>query len=149
MFCFNEFAFTVQVKHKISSIQILGFILICLHFTTGHFHSTHVYSAKNVAYVLFNSWLGFQRLCHLLWGIHLSQRMLSCYIPARWRSFCNPRFCDVISPMKVSKYQVYSSSQGCSTATGTHMPHGRSHSVTCHPAEVAFRPLTQPKLVHD
>jgi len=29
MFCFNEFAFTVQVKHKINSIQILGFILIC------------------------------------------------------------------------------------------------------------------------
>jgi len=28
MFCFNDFAFTVQVKHKINSIQILGFILI-------------------------------------------------------------------------------------------------------------------------
>jgi len=28
MFCFNEFAFTVQVKHKINSIQILGFILM-------------------------------------------------------------------------------------------------------------------------
>jgi len=28
MFCFNEFAFTVQVKHKINSTQILGFILI-------------------------------------------------------------------------------------------------------------------------
>ena len=39
MFCFNEFAFTVQVKHKINSIQILGFILICLFFTTGHFHT--------------------------------------------------------------------------------------------------------------
>ena len=24
MFCFNEFAFTDQVKHKINSIQILG-----------------------------------------------------------------------------------------------------------------------------
>ena len=33
MFCFNEFAFTVQVKHKINSIQILGFILICLYYT--------------------------------------------------------------------------------------------------------------------
>jgi len=28
MFWFNEFAFTVQVKQKINSIQILGFILI-------------------------------------------------------------------------------------------------------------------------
>jgi len=39
MFCFNEFAFTVQVKHKINSTQILGLILICLYFTTGHFHT--------------------------------------------------------------------------------------------------------------
>jgi len=39
MFCFNEFAFTVQVKHKINSIQILGFNLICLYFTTAHFHT--------------------------------------------------------------------------------------------------------------
>jgi len=31
MFCFNEFAFTVQVKHKINSIQILGFIYIFSH----------------------------------------------------------------------------------------------------------------------
>ena len=39
MFCFNEFAFTVQVEHKINSTQILGLILICLYFTTGHFHT--------------------------------------------------------------------------------------------------------------
>ena len=39
MFCFNEYAFTVEVKHKINSTQILGFILICLYFTTGHFHT--------------------------------------------------------------------------------------------------------------
>jgi len=39
MFCFNEFAFTVQVKHKINSTQILGLILICLYLTTGHFHT--------------------------------------------------------------------------------------------------------------
>ena len=64
MFCFNEFEFTVQVKHKINSTQILGFIWICLYFTTGHF--TRVF-AKNVAYFPFNSWLGFQRLCRLLW----------------------------------------------------------------------------------
>ena len=37
--CFNEFAFTVQVKHKINSTRILGLILICLYFTTGHFHT--------------------------------------------------------------------------------------------------------------
>jgi len=47
MFCFNEFAFTVQVKHEIISTQILGFILLCLYFTTGHFH---MYFPKNVAY---------------------------------------------------------------------------------------------------
>jgi len=40
MFCFNQFAFTVNVKHKINSIQILCFILICLYFTTGHFHTS-------------------------------------------------------------------------------------------------------------
>ena len=39
MFCFNEFAFTVQVKHKINSTQIVGLILIYLYFTTGHFHT--------------------------------------------------------------------------------------------------------------
>ena len=39
MFCFNEFAFTVEVKHKINSTQILGLILICLYFTTRHFHT--------------------------------------------------------------------------------------------------------------
>ena len=35
------------------------------------------------------------------------------------------------------------------TATGTHMPYGITHSVTCHPAEVTFPPLLQPKLVLD
>jgi len=39
MFCFDELAFTVQVKHKINSTQILGFILISLYFTTGHIHT--------------------------------------------------------------------------------------------------------------
>jgi len=29
------------------------------------------------------------------------------------------------------------------------MPYERSHSVTCHPAEVTFPPLPQPKLVLD
>ena len=63
MFCFNEFAFTVQVKHKINSKQILGFILICLYFTTGHFHICVL--TKNVAYFPFNYWLSFQRLTAL------------------------------------------------------------------------------------
>jgi len=30
-----------------------------------------VYFAKNVAYFPFNSWLSFQRLCRLLWGLHI------------------------------------------------------------------------------
>ena len=37
MFCFNEFAFIIQVKHKINSTQILGFIfwyvsILCFYF---------------------------------------------------------------------------------------------------------------------
>ena len=43
MFCFNEFAFTVQLKHKINSTQILGFVLYEWPFP-------HVYFAKTVAY---------------------------------------------------------------------------------------------------
>ena len=39
MFCFNQFAFTVQVEHKISTTPFFGFILICLYFTAGHFHT--------------------------------------------------------------------------------------------------------------
>ena len=39
MFCYNEFAFTVQVKHKMNSTPILGFILIRLYFTIDHFHT--------------------------------------------------------------------------------------------------------------
>jgi len=69
MFCFNEFAFTVQVKHKINSIQILGlFWYVCI---LRLVISTHVYFAKNVTYFPFNSWLSFQRLCRLLWGYHI------------------------------------------------------------------------------
>jgi len=38
----------------------------------------------------------------------------------------------------------------CHTATGTHMPYGiTSHSVSCHPAELTFPPLPQPKQVLD
>ena len=68
MFCFNEFAFTVQVKHKINSTQILGFILICLYFTTDHFHTCVLCKECSRYLPFFNSWLSFQRLCRLLWG---------------------------------------------------------------------------------
>jgi len=57
MILFNEFAFTVQVKHKINSIQILGFFwYVCI---LRLAISTHVYFAKNVSYSPFNSWLNF------------------------------------------------------------------------------------------
>jgi len=71
MFCFNEFAFIVQVKHEINSIQILGFILICLYFTTGHFHTC----VECIAYFRFNTLLSFQRLCRLLWGYTTSEQL--------------------------------------------------------------------------
>jgi len=85
MFCLNEFAFAVQVKHKKrNSTQILGFILICLYFTTGHFHSTHVCVGllwKNVAYFHFNSWLSFQRLCRFLWGCLIAVVLIDVDLP--------------------------------------------------------------------
>jgi len=57
-------------KQKINSTQILRFILICFYFTSLRLAiSTHVYFAKNVAYFPFNSWLSFQRLCRILWGL--------------------------------------------------------------------------------
>ena len=57
MFCFNEFAFTVQAQHKINSTQILGFILICLYFAI----------AKTVAYFPLNSWVIFSG-CLVFYG---------------------------------------------------------------------------------
>ena len=38
LFCFNEFAFTVQVKHKMYIHKFLAFF-DTLYFTTGHFHT--------------------------------------------------------------------------------------------------------------
>ena len=71
MFCFNEFAFTVQVRHKINSIQIIGFIFyVCILRPAKKWPFPHVYFAKNVAYFPFNSWLSFQWLCRLSWGYH-------------------------------------------------------------------------------
>ena len=64
MFCFNEFALIVQVKHKINSTEILGFILICLYFTTGHFHTCVL--CKESSLFPFNSWLSFQQMNRLL-----------------------------------------------------------------------------------
>ena len=68
MFCFNKFTFIVQVKHKINSTQILGFIFWYVSILRLAI-SVHVYFAENVAYFHFNSWLSFQRLCRLLWGL--------------------------------------------------------------------------------
>jgi len=70
MFSFNAFAFTAQVTHKINSIQIIGLILICLHFTTVHFHTCTLHRMQPI--YLFNSWLSFQRLGCVLWGFTLS-----------------------------------------------------------------------------
>jgi len=81
------YEFTVQVKHKVNSTQILGFILTCLYFTTGHFH-TCVLCKKNVAYFPFNSWLSFQRLCRFLWGYYTTGRYNSFHVaaPVIWNS---------------------------------------------------------------
>ena len=78
MFYFNEFAFTVQVKHKINSIQILVFILICLYFTTGRFHTCVL--CKECSLFAF-SWLSFQRLCRLLWGLQSVDNTLQSAVP--------------------------------------------------------------------
>ena len=68
MFCFNEFAFIVQVKHKINS-RLHKFLALFWYVCFLRLAiSTHVYLAENAAYFHFNSWLSFQRLCRLLWG---------------------------------------------------------------------------------
>jgi len=43
----------------------------------------HVYYAKNAAYFPFNSWLTFQRLCRLLWGLPYPER---CTESTLWNS---------------------------------------------------------------
>ena len=55
MFCFNEFAFTVQFKHKINSTEILGFILICFYFTTGHFHTCALQKMQPISLLILDS----------------------------------------------------------------------------------------------
>jgi len=51
MFCFNEFAFTVQVKQKINRTLVLVlFRYVCI---LRLAISTHVYFAKSVAYFPF------------------------------------------------------------------------------------------------
>jgi len=69
MFCFNEFAFTVQAKHKINSTQ--NYWLYVDMFVFYDWPFSHMYFVKNVAYFPFNSWLSFQRLCRLLWGFQI------------------------------------------------------------------------------
>ena len=44
--CFNDFAFTVQVKHKINSIHVLCFILISLFFYEWPF--LHMYTLQRM-----------------------------------------------------------------------------------------------------
>jgi len=58
-----------------------------------------------------------------------------------------PQIRDVTSPY-VSKVTGYSSSQHATPLLELTC-HMGSHSVTCHPAEVAFQPLLHPKLVLD
>ena len=83
MFCFNEFAFTVQVKHKINSNKFLAlFWYVCILWLAI---SIHVYFAKNVAYFPFNSWLSFQRLCRLLWGFLLNTG--NCTLMCQWQAY--------------------------------------------------------------
>ena len=78
MVCFNEFAFAVQVKHRISSTQILGFILICLYFYLRLAISTHVgILCKECSYFPFNSWLSFQRLSSFMGILFMHRKRLS------------------------------------------------------------------------
>jgi len=67
LFCFNEFASTVQVKHK---WYINSWLHLAMFFLLQLSISTHVYFARNGANIIFpfNSWLSFQLLCRLLWG---------------------------------------------------------------------------------
>jgi len=69
-FCKQNLLLFIQPRWQLRRTYffILGFILICLYSTTGHFHTCVGYFAKNVAYFPFNSWLSFQRLCRLSWG---------------------------------------------------------------------------------
>jgi len=71
MFCFNEFAFTVQVKHKKEIAHTfldswLYFDMFVFYDWPFPLHTCVLW--KNVAYFPFNSWLSFQRLCRLLLG---------------------------------------------------------------------------------
>jgi len=72
MFCFNEFAFTVQVEHKTNSTQILGFILICLYFTTGHFQKCVL--CKECSLFPFKFLAQFSATVPFLWGYTRFQR---------------------------------------------------------------------------
>ena len=64
-------------------------------------------------------------------------------------SFCSSvlYFLFIIYNIKGKGKETYSSLQGSPLRELTY--HMGSHSVTCHPAEVTFPPLPQPKLVFD
>ena len=55
----------------------------------------------------------------------------------------------VVMQSKVKYTDIAVRSLTCHTAKGTHVPLIGSHTVTCHPTEVTFPPLPQPKLVLD
>ena len=44
-----------KVKHEINSIQILGSILICLYFTTGHFHMCTLQRMQPISLLILGS----------------------------------------------------------------------------------------------
>ena len=73
MFCFNEFAFTVQVIHKINSTQILGFILICLYFTTGYLHTCTLQRLQPISLLILGSVFSD---CVVFYGDPLKQYIL-------------------------------------------------------------------------
>jgi len=69
MFCFNEFAFTVQVKHKIKS-RLYKFLALFWYVCILRLAISTRVLCKECSLFPFNSWLSFQRLCRLLWGYH-------------------------------------------------------------------------------
>ena len=92
MFCFNEFAFTVQLTDKINRIQILGFILICLYFTTGHFHTCTLQRMQPISLLILGSVFSdcVVRYGDILFANQTAQKALPPTIAkvavARWRT---------------------------------------------------------------
>ena len=62
-------------------------------------HMCRAYYAKNAAYFPFNSWLSFQRLCRLLWGLLFSRPL--CERSAGDEGLC---FAVIFIPAKARDY---------------------------------------------